>query len=388
VVGLSFFAKLLPVRYAEWMRSTFCALLGLFVACPGALMASTTVYFGNYSKGEGAGVYRAELNEETGELSAPVLAGPAQSPSFLAVHPMMPRLYAVSEVDKGVVEAFAIESDGSLRPMNSQSTQGGAPCHVCVDPSGGAIVVANYAGGSSASFPILQDGSLGPAGSFVPHSGSSVDPQRQQGPHAHSAMTDPSGHRVFVCDLGVDRIFIFQLDSGSGEMVLNDPAYVAMPPGGGPRHLAFHPKGRFAYANLEMTSQVATLGYDLEAGGMRLLETHSTLPSDFEEHNSTAETLVHPTGEFVYVSNRGHNSIAAFRIDQQTGKLTALERYSTQGEVPRGFGITPDGRFLLAGNQKSDNVTVFRINRESGALEPTGFGAKLPSPVCVRFYRR
>jgi len=301
---------------------------------------------------------------------------------------MMPRLYAVSEVEKGLVSAFAVESDGSLRPMNSQSTQGAAPCHVCVDPSGGAIVVANYGGGSSASFPILQDGSLGPAVTVVPHSGSSVDPQRQQGPHAHSAMTDPSGHRVFVSDLGIDRILIFQLDSGSGQIVLNEPGFVAMPAGGGPRHLAFHPKGHFAYANLEMTSQIVTLGYNSETGGMRIVETHSTFPEDFQGQNSTAEVLVHPSGQFVYVSNRGHNSIAAFRIDQQNGKLAVLERYATQGEVPRGFGITPHGRFLIAGNQKSDSVTVFRVNLESGALETTGFGAKLPSPVRVRFYRR
>jgi 6-phosphogluconolactonase len=370
------------------MRVFLRALAGLSAALfAGPLSASTTVYFGNYTKGEGAGIYRAELNEETGELSAPVLAGPAQSPSFLAVHPMMPRVYAVSEVNDGLVTSFAIEADGSLRPMGAQSTRGAAPCHVCVDPSGGVAVVANYSGGSSASFPILPDGSLGPAASFVPHSGSSINPERQKRPHAHCAMTDPSGHRAFVADLGVDRIFIFQLDSGSGEMVPNDPAAVLTPAGGGPRHLAFHPKGKFAFANLEITSEITQLSYNAETGELQVLETLSTLPAGFEKPNSTAETLVHPNGNFVYVSNRGHNSIAAFRIGQN-GKLSVVGHFFTQGEVPRGFGISPDGRFLIAGNQKSDNVAVFKINAESGALEPTGFGAKTPSPVCVRFFRK
>jgi 6-phosphogluconolactonase len=364
------------------------ALLGLSVGLlPGPSSASTTVYFGNYTSGDGAGIYRADLNEETGELGVPVLAGPAQSPSFLAIHPMMPRLYAVSEVGEGLVTSFAIEADGSLRSMGVQSTRGAGPCHVCVDPSGGAAVVANYGGGSSASYPVLADGSLGPVASFIPHSGSGPNPERQKGPHAHCAMTDPAGHRAFVADLGADRIFIFQLDSGSGEMVPNDPAAVLTPAGGGPRHLAFHPKGKFAYANLEMTSEITHLSYNGETGEMRVLETLSTLPPDFDKPNSTAETLVHPGGDFVYVSNRGHHSIAAFRIGQN-GRLSPIGHYPTGGEVPRGFGITPDGRFLVVGNQKSGNVVVLRIHPESGALEPTGFGAKMPSPVCVRFYRK
>jgi 6-phosphogluconolactonase len=351
-------------------------------------MGSITVYFGNYTTGQGAGIYRAELNEETGQLGTPVLAGPAQSPSFVAVHPMMDRLYAVSEQSQGMVTAFAIEADGALRPLNAQSTQGSGPCYVWVDPSGGAVLIANYGSGSSASYPLLQDGSLGPAATFFPHAGSSVDPERQRGPHAHCAITDPTGHRAFVADLGVDKILIFHLDSGSGALTPNDPAYVATPAGGGPRHVAFHPRGRFAYANLEMTSEICVLAHDPESGALRVLETHSTLPTDFQGHNSTAETLVHPGGQFVYVSNRGHNSIAGFRIDQITGKLTPLGRQSTQGEVPRGFGISPDGRHLIAANQKSGNVVVFRIDPATGELSPTGSVVTVPSPVCVRFHRR
>jgi 6-phosphogluconolactonase len=351
-------------------------------------MGTTTVYLGNYTKGAGSGIYRSELNEETGELTIPVLAGPADSPSFLAIHPMMPRLYAVSELSEGLVTAFAIESDGSLRPLNSQSTQGSAPCYVCVDPSGGAVLIANYGSGSCASYPVLQDGSLGPAGSFIPHTGSSVDPDRQREPHAHCAVTDPSGHRAFVADLGVDKIFIYDLDAGSGEIVSNDPAYVSTPSGGGPRHVAFHPKGRFAYASLEITSEICAFAYNAESGSLRVLDTLSTLPKDFSGSNSTAETLVHPSGQFVYVSNRGHNSIASFCIDQTTGRLTPLGHQSTLGEEPRGFGISPDGRFLIAGNQQSDSLHVFRIDLDSGALTPVGSEVKAPSPVCVRFYRK
>jgi 6-phosphogluconolactonase len=366
------------IRALPWLGAAFLT---------GSLSASTTVYIGNYTDGEGAGIYRAELNEATGELGQPVLAGAVRSPSFLAVHPMLPRLYAVSEIAEGRVTSFAIEPDGSLRSMGAQSTRGAGPCHICVDPSGGAAVVANYGGGSSASYPVLPDGSLGPAASFIPHSGSGPDPGRQAGPHAHCAMTDPAGHRVFLADLGADRIFIFQLDSGSGEMVPNDPAAVFTPSGGGPRHLSFHPKGKFAYANLELSSEISQLGYNAESGELRVLETLSTLPAGFDKPNSTAETLVHPGGNFVYVSNRGHNTIAAFQI-AGNGRLSPIGHYPTGGEVPRGFGITPDGRFLIVGNQKSGSLVVLRINGESGALEATGFSARAPSPVCVRFFRK
>jgi 6-phosphogluconolactonase len=363
------------------------ASLLLHVLASGAQAGPVALYIGNYTKGEGAGIYRTTFDEETAAFGTPVLAGKLDSPSFLAVHPMMPRLYAVSEVTQGTVHAFRIREDGELEPLGSQPSGGAGPCHVSVDPSGGVVLVANYGGGSCASFPILADGSLGSAASVHQHAGSSIHPKRQEAPHAHSILPDPSGHRAFVADLGIDRVLIYGLDSGSGELSPNDPPAVPVPAGSGPRHVAFHPQGRFAFVNLELTSGIASFRHDPDTGALSLVETRSTLPSDFEGPNSTAETLVHPNGELVFVSNRGHDSIAVFRIDPASGRLTHLGNQPTGGEVPRNFVISPSGLHLLAANQKSGTIHAFRIDAAQGTLEPTGTSVDAPSPVCVRFFR-
>ena len=357
--------------------------------------AETLVYFGTYTRdGASKGIYRATLDETTGQVSTPVLAAEVSNPSFLAFHPKSTFAFSVSEISDhqgkktGAVSSFAIQPDGSLTLINQQPSGGAGPCYVCVDPSGGTVLVANYGGGSCASYPIQQNGALGPMSSFHQHAGSSVDPKRQTGPHAHSIQAGPDGLRVYVPDLGLDRIQIYRLDSRAGTLTPNDPPFASTPAGGGPRHLAFHPNHRFAYANLEMASKVVAFSLNSDSGSLSILEEHSTLPSGFNGINTTAETLVHPSGRFLYVSNRGHDSIAAFAINPESGRLRFLECESSGGEIPRNFGIDPSGRFLLAAHQKTNNVVTLAIGPQTGLLSSTGHQLSLPSPVCVRFLRR
>ncbi|MEM0970703.1 MAG: lactonase family protein, partial [Verrucomicrobiota bacterium] len=287
----------------------------------------------------------------------------------------------------GEVVAYAIQADGTLREQNRLPTQGGGPCHVSVDPSGGSLLVANYGGGSCISFPILPTGGLGAAGSFHQHEGSSIHPKRQTAPHAHAILPDPQGHQAFVPDLGMDRILIYELDGGLGSLTPGEALFASAPAGSGPRHIAFHPNEPYAFVNYEMTSEVATYRYDSETGELTPLEVVSTLPSSFEGRNSTAEILVSPDGRQVYVSNRGHHTIAIFSWDSDKEQLVAMGHSSSGGEVPRNFGIHPDGTFLVSANQRSGNVVSY-LRREDGSLKDTGQEAKISSPVCVRFHVR
>jgi 6-phosphogluconolactonase len=284
------------------------------------------------------------------------------------------------------VSAYAIDTtSGRLLLLNQQSSGGAGPCHVTVDRAGKNILVANYGSGSVAVLPVNHDGSLGEASAVVQHSGSSVNPQRQAGPHAHSINLDSDNNYAVAADLGLDQLLVYRFDSTRGTLVPNEPPSIRLPAGGGPRHLAFHPSGRFAYANNEMTSTVSALAYDAQRGTFDELNTISTLPAEGFEGNSTAEVRAHPSGKFVYVSNRGHNSIAMFEVDPRTGKLTPLGHESTRGKIPRNFNLDPSGRFLLVANQDSNNVVVFRVDPDKGTLMPTGSEITVPHPVCVRF---
>lgn len=371
--------------------------LAIMVLSSSLASAETLVYFGTYTnrKNESTeGIYVSKLDESSGYLSDPKLAAKVENPSFVAIHPNGKFLYAASEVFDGGrqnrgVQAFSIEDDGTLTKLNERSSNGLGACHVTVDPTGQCVIVSNYGGGSCASFPTGDDGSLGEAGSFHQHEGSSVNEKRQKGPHAHSANINAAGMQAFVCDLGLDKVLMYDLDAKAGKLTPSKQPFVETPPGGGPRHFSLHPSERFAYACLEMTSQVSQLIYDAANKTMTLGQTVSSVPPGYTDPgNSTAECLVHPTGKFLYVSNRGHNSIAVFTIDDETGELTRVENESTQGEVPRGFGIAPSGKFLIAGNQNSANVVSFRIDQETGELSPTGHGLTLGSAVNVRFLKR
>ncbi|NOX53298.1 MAG: lactonase family protein [Planctomycetes bacterium] len=352
---------------------------------------SVRLYIGAYTQFAGKGIYRSWLNVETGELTAPELAAETVSASFLAFHPSKPCLYVTNEVNEfrgektGAVSAFAIERQtGDLKLLNQQPTGGAIPCHLIVDATGKWVLVVNYTGGNVAVLPIQDDGSLGQPTTLIQHQGSSANPKRQEAPHPHSINLDPRNRFAFVADLGVDKIFIYRFDSSDGTLTPHDPPHVSLAPGSGPRHFTFHPNGRWAYVINELSSTIVAFRYDADRGRLEPMQTVSTLPDDFQGESYTSEIAVHPSGRFLYGSNRGHNSIAVFRIDPETGKLTALGCEPSQGEWPRNFVIDRDGRFLVAGNRVSGNVVVFRINRDTGTLQPTGHSIRAGAPACVR----
>jgi 6-phosphogluconolactonase len=311
------------------------------------------------------------------------------------VHPTEKYLYAVNETaayadETGGVSAFAIDrGSGILRALGEQSSEGGGPAHLSVDKGGRNVLVANYGGGSVVVLPINRDGRLKSGSSFVQHRGSSANAQRQAGPHAHSITTDPSGRFVYVADLGLDWIVIYQLDERKGLLTLNEPPNVKVAPGSGPRHIFVHPSGRYGYVINELNCKVTAFTRDQSNGALTELQTISALPPNVQMQNSFsgAELEIHPSGRYLYTSIRGHNSIALFTIDQNTGNLTYVESTPTGGNTPRGFGIDPEGKFLLAGNQNSDSVVVFKIDQQTGKLTPTGNKIEVGAPVCIKFVK-
>ena len=348
------------------------------------------VYLGSYANSEDRGITLCKLDRENGKLETVKVFGGHANPSFLEIHPSKKFLYAVNEIGNyggekaGSVTAFSIDpKTGDLTQLNQLSTRGGAPCHLSIDATGKTLLVANYGGGSVISYRIGDDGRLQEV-SFVQHEGSSVDPRRQTAPHGHSINFGPSNRRAYSADLGLDKVLIYKV-AKKGKLKPNKSPFTKTQLGGGPRHLSFHPTGRFAYVNLEMTSKISAFAHDDKTGTLTEVQTVSTLPADFSGNNSTAEIRVHPSGKFVYCSNRGHDSISVFVIDEKTGKLTFVEREPSGGKTPRNFCIDPSGAFLLAANQSSNNVAVFRVDAKTGALTPTGSSIESPKPVCVRF---
>jgi 6-phosphogluconolactonase len=350
------------------------------------------VYVGTYTGTKSQGIYVFEMDLTSGATTPARLAGEAVNPSFVAIHPSQRFLYAVGEVSdfagkkSGGVSAFAIDaSTGNLTLLNQQSSGGAGPCHLVVDKAGKNVLVANYGGGSVAVLPIQADGKLGEASCFIQHTGKSVNPRRQEAPHAHSINLDAANHFAFVADLGLDKVLVYRFDAAKGTLTPNDPPAASVAPGAGPRHFAFHPGGRYAYVINEMGNTVTAFNYDAQKGVLTEIQTLSTLPQGYTEVSHTAEVQVHPSGKFLYGSNRGHDSIAVYSIDQNTGRLTLVGISSTQGKTPRNFGIDPTGTFLLAANQDSDNIVVFRIDPQTGELKPTGQVVEVPRPVCVKF---
>jgi len=373
-----------------------CALLGASIASVPTFQSpkNTLVYIGTYTNTKSKGIYVSRLDLDKGTLSAPVLAAESSNPSFLAVHPTRDWLYAVNEIGNyegkpsGSVSAFSVNREsGALTAINKQPSVGGGPAHLIVDHGGRNVLVANYGGGSVAVLPINTDGGLKAASAFVQHTGSSVNPDRQKEPHAHSVNVDASDRFAYVADLGLDKIMIYRLDAAKGTLVAADPAFAATAPGAGPRHFALHPKQGFAYVINEMQNSVTAYTRDAKTGALTMLQTVSTLPPDVkaQPNFSTAEVLVHPSGRFLYGSNRGHDSISLFTIDQSSGRLTFVETVPTGGSTPRGFGIDPTGAYLIAGNQRSDSVVVFRIDAGSGKLTATGSRLDIGAPVSVKF---
>ncbi len=335
------------------------------------------VYLGTYTGKVSKGVYQCELDLKDGSLSAATLAVETGSPSFLAFHPNKKFVYAVNE-GEAAVSAFRIDRQtGRLTFLNSQPSQGGAPCHLVVDPTGRNVLVANYSGGSCICIPIAADGKLAKASSFQQH----VGPRK----NGHSIHVDRANKFALCCDLGLDRIIIYAFDAGKG--ILTPHGGFDTPKGAGPRHFAWHPDGKTAYINGESDLTVIACSYDADKGALKQLQVLSTLPKDVKRRGgSTAETVVHPSGKFVYVSNRDpYNSIAIFSVDPRTRKLTSVGHQGMGVKTPRNFAIEPTGRYMLVANQSGGNVIVFRIDPATGRLTPTGASVQVPRPVCVRY---
>jgi len=351
------------------------------------------VYIGTYTLegSDSKGIYAYRFDSDTGRLTSIGLAAETTNPSFLAIHPNHRFLYAVNETTNykgeksGAVSAFAIDhKTGKLTLLNQVASRGGDPCYVTLDKTGKYVMVANYTGGSIAVFPALEDGRLGEATAFVQHSGQGTNPKRQEGPHAHSIDVSPDNQYALVDDLGLDETLSYRFNSANGSLAA-DPKIAKAGPGAGPRHLAFAPDGKFAYVIDEMQSAVSAFRYEAASGELQPVQTISILPKTFSGENTAAEIEVHPSGKFLYASNRGHDSIAVFGIDKDRGTLTLIENASTSGASPRNFAIAPGGSLLFAANEKSDNVVVFRINRQTGKLTPTRWVFDVSQPVCVKF---
>jgi 6-phosphogluconolactonase len=365
-----------------------CLAAVLLPAAAGA--DEVPVWFGTYTRGPAGseGIYVARFDTLRGTLSNPVLAAVAQNPSFLAFHPKLPMLYAVAEVTGidgkpgGSVAAFAVdEATGTLTAKGEQSSGGAGPCHVTVDPSGRAVLAANYGGGSLICLGLTADGSLEPVATGTP----GLNERRQEKPHAHAVDVAPDGRFAFCCDLGLDEVLFYRLDAERATLAPHGKATVAA--GAGPRHFAIHPAGRFAWCVNELALTVTGFAHDAAAGTLTEIQTLSAIPADVADRTgiSCAEIAVHPTGKFLYASNRGHDSIAMYAIDETTGALTFLGVEPTRAKTPRHFAIAPGGRHLLVAGQDSGTVTVFAIDPTTGQLTFTGKSVAVPAPVCILF---
>jgi 6-phosphogluconolactonase len=386
-----------------FLRACALAICGVILTAP--LMSAEKketaakeffVYFGTYTKAKSKGIYRARLDVATGKLSAAELAAECKDPAFLAVHPTGKFLYSIHESSDPAktpgsgVSAFGIEArTGALTLLNEQSSGGAGPCHLTVDTEGKCVLVANYSGGSVALLPLSADGRLSAAGAVLKHSGSSVHPTRQKQPYAHAINVSPDNRFAFSPDLGADKVFIYRLDAAKHALVPNTPGFATLPAGSGPRHLAFHPDGKFVYVINELLCTMSVFGYDASRGELKELQNVSTLPSGeaVRPAYSTAEVVAHPSGKFLYGSNRGHDSIAVYAIDAASGRLSHVQHEPTQGKAPRNFAIDPTGAWLLAENQNSDTVVVFRIDPQSGRLTATGQSVEVGAPVAAVFVR-
>jgi len=348
------------------------------------------VYVGTYTGPNSQGVYAFRFDARHGRAEPPFLAAALTNPTFLALGPGRRFLYAVGEASDfrgqkaGAVSALRIDRDsGRLELVNQVSSGGRGPCHLTLDAAGKWVLVANYGGGSVAVLPVQSDGALGDVVSFHQHRGSSVNPRRQEGPHAHGVTLDAANRLAVVPDLGLDRYLLYRLDLATGRLTPHEPPDAQVAPGSGPRHFVFGPESKHAYGINELTSTVTAFRFDRESGTLREIQTVSTLPDDFKGESTTAEIEVHPNGRFVYGSNRGHDSLAVLARDPGTGTLKLLRTVSTQGKVPRHFAIDPSGAWLWAANQGSDRLVLFRLDPESGLPTPTDVTVPVGAPVCV-----
>ncbi|ANE48224.1 3-carboxymuconate cyclase [Paenibacillus swuensis] len=346
------------------------------------------VFAGSYAEAGDNSVYVYEFNETSGSLELLDSAAGLKNPTFLNVDASNRKLYAISEVTApsgkkaGEAVAFNILPSGSIEILNRRNTTEGPTCHIQRDANDRYLVVVSYHEGMAGLQAITEDGLIGQVLDVEQHEGSSVNPERQDRPHPHSAFFSPDNRFLLIPDLGLDRIFTYSIVEESQTLRLE--GVTETNPGSGPRHLAFHPSGSYAYVIHEMDSTITAFAYSAENGSLTPVHTISTLPADFAGENSTAEIAVSEDGKYVYGSNRGHDSIAVYAVDVSTGKLSLVQHVSTEGEHPRHFALTPGGGYLLCANRDTNNIAVFKINSDSGRLQYTGNDVHLSKPVCVK----
>jgi 6-phosphogluconolactonase len=351
-------------------------------------------YIGTYTeKTKSKGIYAFRFEDASGKLSPIGVAAETPNPSFLALHPNKKYLYAVNETGEfgdeksGAVSAFSIDrKTGKLTLLNQVASRGAGPCHISLDKTGRYVLVANYDAGTVAVFPVQDNGQLGKYTGFAKHTGQGPNKERQEAPHAHWIATSPDNQFLLAADLGIDRILVSQFHLPDGAFTPGKSSSGAkLKAGAGPRHAAFSPNGKFFYVASELNSTVTAFSYNAKDGALHELQALSTLPKDYSGANDVAEIAIHPSGKFLYVSNRGRNSLAVFSIDPRKGTLRPVADIATQGKTPRNFAIDPSGKFLLAANQESNSIVVFNIDPLTGSLTLTGPVAEVPSPVCIVF---
>jgi 6-phosphogluconolactonase len=353
---------------------------------------SYLIYVGTYTGPASKGIYVLRFEPGTSRWSSPAIAAETANPSFLAIDPSQGFLYAANEVSgykgehSGSISAFAIDhKTGKLTLLNEVSSHGAGPCYVALDRTGKYVLVANYDAGNVAVFPVLPDGRLAEASAVVQHAGHGPNAERQQGPHAHQIEVAPDNRFAIVSDLGLDRLLVYRFDVAKGTLAGNDPAFAPVAPGAGPRHFVFDLKGKFVYAINEMSGTITAFGYDAVRASLSSFQTISTLPADFKGENTSAEIAIHPSGKFVYASNRGADTLTILAVEPGKGSLKLVESVSAGGKTPRNFAIDPTGKYLFAANQDSNRIVIFRIDPVTGHLTATGQILEVPSPVCIKF---
>ncbi|MGO9641750.1 MAG: lactonase family protein [Candidatus Acidiferrales bacterium] len=370
----------------------FAVAIVVTIAISPAAAKEMWVFFGTHVDQPGHGFFVARFDTRTGALTKPEFLLQAAAPAFFVIDPDGKHLYTANSLETyngqptGLVSAYKVDPvTARLTLLNQQPSGGADPSYVSLDKTGRYLFVANYNGATIAAFALNPDGSIGNRTAFIQHTGKGVNPTRQTQAHPHSIRVDPTNHFAFVPDLGLDKIFVYRFDARDGSLTPNDPPFASVAPGSGPRHLDFDPAGRFAYVLNEMASKVTVFAWDSTHGVLTEVQTISSLPAGFTGTSAAAEIRVHPTGRFLYCTNRGDNSIAVFAVDAASGRLSLIEHVSTQGKMPRNFEFDPTGHWLLVSNHDSDNALVFKIHLATGKLTPQGTPVSLPLPFCERF---
>jgi len=367
--------------------------LALHSVTPRVIADERLVFISAFASGDKGALHAYKLDLETGTLKLAQRTTDVQNPFYLAVSPNQKFVYSIHAKQFGGKEheqiaAYQITSAvGELKLLNRQSALGSAACYLDVDATGKSLLVANYTTGSVASLPIKEDGSLDKAASFMQHKGNSVDPARQKEPHAHCIVVSPDNRFAFAADLGLDQVLVYRLDAAKATLTPNQPPFARTPAGAGPRHLTFHPNGKHVYVINELKNSVTCFDYNSASGTLAEKQTISTLPKDFAGKSYCADLKITPDGRFLYGTNRGHDSIAAYRIGAD-GSLTLLAIEPSLGKGPQNLAITSDGKLLLCANMPGNNVAVFRIDAKTGALASVGTPVAVQSPSCIRVIRK